>query len=102
MFDNRHICMTTQLYPMGTKLRRLNFRPRRPFPPFPPDQARRQGEVANLAFLQLGGRERAKAYLNNYDTDLGGRPLDIALATQEGCWRVQRAIMRMASSRPTD
>jgi len=87
---------------MGTKPRQLNFRPRRRSRPFPPDQARRQGEVANLAFLHLGGRERAMAFLNNYDTDLEGRPLDIAVASQEGCWRVQRAIMRMAASRSAD
>lgn len=94
--------MTAPLGPTNTKPRQLNFRPRRRSRPFPPDQARRQGEVANLAFLHLGGRERAMAFLNNYDTDLEGRPLEIAVASQEGCWRVRRAIMRLAASRSTD
>lgn len=42
------------------------------------------------------------AFLNNYDTDLEGRPLDIAVASQEGCWRVQRTILRLATSRSKD
>ncbi len=42
------------------------------------------------------------AFLNDHDTDLEGRPLDIAVASQEGCWRVQRAILRLVASRSRD
>jgi hypothetical protein len=89
--------MTT---PIATenKPRRLNFRPASRSRPIHPDQARRQGEIANLAFLHLGGRERALAFLNTYDTALEGRPIDIAVASQDGCWRVRRAILGMPAS----
>ncbi len=67
-----------------------------------PDQAKRQGEVANLAFLHLGGRESAMAFLNNHDAALEGRPIDVAIASQEGCWRVRSAIMRLSAARSAD
>jgi len=67
-----------------------------------PDRAKRQSDVASLAFLHLGGRDGAAAFLNNYDTDLEGRPIDIAIASDEGCGRVRRAIMRLAASRSPD
>jgi len=102
MFGDWHTRMIAPLDPTSTRPRRLDFWPRRRSRPFPPERARRQGEVANLAFLKLGGREGAMAFLNNYDADLEGRPLDIAVASQEGCWRVKRAILRLAALRSKD
>lgn len=99
---NRCARMTTPLDTTSARPRRLNFRPARRSRPYPPEQAKRQGEVANLAFLHLGGRERAMSFLNNYDANLEGRPLDIAIASVEGCWRVRRAILRLAASRSSD
>ena len=61
-----------------------------------PDAAKRQGEVVNLAFLLLGGRNRAMGFLNTYNERLEGRPLDIAVASTDGCYRVKGAIRRQA------
>jgi uncharacterized protein (DUF2384 family) len=60
------------------------------------DGARRQGEVTHLAFLLLGGRDAAVEFLNNPDVGLGGRPIDIAIASAEGAAAVTRAIRRLA------
>jgi hypothetical protein len=60
------------------------------------DAARRQGEVTHLAFLALGGRDAAVEFLNLPDSTLGGRPLDIAIASAEGAAKVTQAIRRLA------
>jgi hypothetical protein len=86
--------------PAPARPRHPAFRDRPRTAPLSRDQARRQGEVANLAFLYLGGREGAMAFLNGYDPDLEGRPLDLAIASANGSRRVRLAIMRIAAARP--
>ena len=60
------------------------------------DASRRQGEVTHLAFVALGGRDAAVEFLNLPDPTLGGRPIDIAIASAEGAARVTQAIRRLA------
>lgn len=62
------------------------------------EKAKRQGDVTSLAFLRLGGRDGAMAFLNNIDAELGGRPLDIAIASEEGCERVRQMILKRGSA----
>lgn len=54
-----------------------------------PDQASRQGQVATSAFRHFGGRDAAMAFLNDHDDALGGRPLDLAIASAEGLAMVE-------------
>ncbi len=65
----------------------------------PPADARRQGEITQLAFLLLG-RETAIAFLNTEHAGLGGRPLDLAIASDEGRNSVEAEIGRMAYVSP--
>ena len=65
----------------------------------PPADARRQGEITQLAFLLLG-REAAIAFLNTAHAGLGGRPLDLAIASDEGRNSVEAEIGRMAYASP--
>ena len=62
------------------------------------DQAKRQGDT-RLAFLLLG-REAAIAFLNTEHAVLGGRPLDVATADDEGRNCVEAEIGRMAYAEP--
>ncbi|MFT3966343.1 MAG: hypothetical protein QM690_10720 [Sphingobium sp.] len=55
------------------------------------EEAQRQGRCSTLAFLTLG-REGALLFLNAHDDALGGRPLDVAIASAEGLAAVERAI----------
>ena len=64
----------------------------------PADSAERQGRVTTLAWRLLGGRDEAMAFLNNHDEMLGGRPLDLAVASVEGCEAVERAIVAKAAA----
>lgn len=66
-----------------------------------PDDARRQGEITRLAFLLLG-RETAIAFLNTAHDGLGGRPLDLATASDAGRNSVEAEIGRLAYAAPGD
>jgi hypothetical protein len=63
------------------------------------DHAKRQGEITRLAFLLLG-RDAAIAFLNTEHTALGGRPLDLATASDEGRNSVEAEIGRLAYAAP--
>jgi uncharacterized protein (DUF2384 family) len=61
----------------------------------PPEDAKRQGEITRLAFLLLG-REAAIDFLNTAHAGLGGRPLDLAIASDAGRNSVEAELGRMA------
>lgn len=78
--------------------------PKRPFfksrfsgPQLSRDRAVRQGKVTHLAFSLLGGRDAAVAFLNTYNPSLGGRPLDLAMASQDGLTSMMGAIHLLAT-----
>ena len=77
----------------------LVFRPRRVA--MAPDAARRQGNISQLAFLLLGGRDPAIAFLNAENGELGGRPLALATASAEGYAQVAAAVRARESGAPS-
>ncbi|OWQ91769.1 DUF2384 domain-containing protein [Sphingopyxis witflariensis] len=72
--------------------------------PLAREDARRQGNISQLAWLTLGGtgtesaRDTAIAFLNTEHPELGGRPLAIATASDEGYARVATAIRAHAAA----
>lgn len=70
---------------------------RRPFTTvrLAPDVVQRQGQITAYAFLALG-RDRALGFMNVGDTSLGGRPLDVAMASVEGQRKVEALIDMLA------
>ena len=76
--------------------RRTNNYFRKRGTPLPPADARRQGDISQLAYLRMGGRDPAIAFLNSDHAALGGRPLDIATASAEGYVRVAGIIRASA------
>lgn len=56
-----------------------------------PAASRRQGETTRMAMMLLG-REAAIEFMNTHDVGLGGRPIDLAIASDEGRSRVERAL----------
>lgn len=81
--------------PTGDKGRSARFF-RKNRTPLPPGDAQRQGDISQLAFLTMGGRDPAIAFLNSDNAELGGRPLVVATASLEGFERVAAAIRSMA------
>ena len=56
-----------------------------------PAASRRQGETTRMAMMLLG-REAAIEFMNTHDVGLGGRPIDLAIASDEGRSRVELAL----------
>ncbi len=68
------------------------FRNRFAGPRLTPEEAARQGQASRLAFDALGKSDAVIAFLNTDDPELGGRPLDLAIASPEGLLSVERAL----------
>lgn len=63
-------------------------------PRLAPEEAARQGAAASHAFKILQDRDRVLAFLNGHDESLGGRPIDIAIASDEGLAAVTETLDR--------
>ena len=72
--------------------RTQRFRPRQSGPRLTADAAERQGRIVRLAFASFGGRDGAMAFLNARHETLGGRPVELAVASETGCAAVERMI----------
>lgn len=81
---------------------RLFFRPSKLASPLSKDVAKRQGQITSLAFALLGGRDAALTFLNGGNAALGGRPLDLAMASDKGYHLVEQAIHLSAASKTGD
>jgi hypothetical protein len=57
-----------------------------------PDEAQRQGAAARHAWSAFQDKDRVVAFLNGHDEELGGRPIDLAVASDAGLARVTDAI----------
>lgn len=64
-----------------------------------PEQADRQGRLARSAWTALGNRDAVVAFLNTHNDALGGRPLDLAVASAEGLTAVEEAMTARAAER---
>lgn len=82
----------------GAGAKRLYFRPSKLASPLSKDVAKRQGQITSLAFALLGGRDAALAFLNDGNDALGGRPLDLAMASDKGYRLVEQAIHLSAAA----
>lgn len=56
------------------------------------EQADRQGRLSRVAWDAWGDRDRVVAFLNGHDEALGGRPIDLAVGSDDGLAAVERAI----------
>ena len=65
--------------------------------PLAADKGERQGRAVNAARAAFGSTEAVLAFLNTPHPDLGGRPLDLALASDEGLAAVEAAIADQAA-----
>lgn len=77
--------------------RRMPFRRAQSGPKLSPDAAKRQGQVTTLA-LTLLGKDAALAFLNGFSQPLGGRPIDLAIASDSGMRRVETEIQSLVAA----
>lgn len=73
------------------------FRRNRSQPVLSREESFRQGRAVNAVQAALGDVEAVRAFLNCHHPVLGARPIDLAVASDEGLARVEAAI---AAARP--
>lgn len=73
------------------------FRKRFDGPRLSVEEAARQGRVARLAWEKMPAAGAAVAFLNTHDEGLGGRPIDLAVASDAGLRAVEEAIAARSS-----
>lgn len=61
-----------------------------------PEQLRRQNSVLQCAWRSLGTASPVIAFLNTHNEELGGRPLHLALESDEGLLRVEGLLGEIA------
>jgi len=66
-----------------------------------PEQLERQGRISRLAFEALRQPAEAITFLNTHHAALGGRPIDLAIASAEGLRDVERALSVLPGFGPT-
>jgi antitoxin Xre/MbcA/ParS-like protein len=80
--------------PAGAPIAR-SFRKYAPPSSLTPDQCRRQTGVLRAACEHLAPRGTAIAFLNSDNQKLGGKPLQLALDSEDGLLRVERLLASM-------
>lgn len=75
------------------------FRKARSIPRLAPDAQARQGRIVRAAQAALGTTDAVREFLNGDNPGLGGRPLDLAVASEAGLRRVETAIKAEAWAR---
>lgn len=61
------------------------------------ESARRQSDITRLA-MQVLGREAAIEFMNDISASLGGRPIDLAVASEDGLALAKAELERMKST----
>jgi uncharacterized protein (DUF2384 family) len=68
------------------------FRRNRSQPVLSREESVRQGRAVDVAQAALGDVEAVRAFLNCHHAALGARPIDLAVASDDGLARVEAAI----------
>lgn len=95
--------MTIEAEPMSppvdpAKSRTRTFRKYQPIVRFTPTQTRRQNDLLRCAWQSLKTKDAVIAFLNTHNKKLGGEPLALALASDEGLLRAETLLGQMRSS----
>ena len=76
----------------GADAPKPKFRRSRPMAKMPRENARRQGAIVTLAFMEFGDRDKAVSFLNTHNESIDARPLDMASESSEGFDKVSDLI----------
>lgn len=71
-------------------------------PTLSPDEGRRQGRAVRAAQSALGSVDAVRAFLNSHHDGLDGRPIDLAVASEDGLIAVEAAIASESGTRSAD
>jgi len=81
------------------------FRRSQPIIRFSPQQVSRQNDLIRCAWRNLATKEAVIAFLNTHCDELGGEPLSMAIASEQGLRDAEHILGRLsapASANPTN
>ena len=70
------------------------FRKSQPVVRFTPQQVNRQNALMRCAWENLPSKEAVIAFLNTHSKELGGEPLSLAIASEQGLRSVEEMLIR--------
>ena len=76
------------------------FRKNHTLPRLTREEMVRQGRIVNVAQAALADIVSVRAFLNSHHDGLGGRPIDLAVASEAGLLAAEAAIARHAGAPP--
>ena len=85
----------TSLDPEPRSLQTRTFRKSSPIVRFTADQSRRQNDLLRGAWRSFKSKDAVIAFLNTHNEDLGGEPLTLALASDDGPSSAERLLGEM-------
>jgi hypothetical protein len=71
------------------------FRKHQPVVRFTPQQIGRQNELMRSAWQNLATKEAVIAFLNTHSDELGGEPLSLAIASEQGLRSAEEMLVGM-------
>ena len=86
----------TSLEPKPSPQQTRRFRKYEPAVRFTPDQSRRQNVLLRGAWDSFKSKDAVIAFLNTYNADLGGEPLAIALASDDGLQSAEQLLASLS------
>ena len=73
------------------------FRRSQPIVRFTPQQVSRQNDLIRCAWRNLATKEAVIAFLNTHSEELGGDPLTLAIASEQGLRNAEQMLGRLAA-----
>jgi hypothetical protein len=70
------------------------FRRSQPLVRFTPQQVNRQNALMRCAWANLASKEAVIAFLNTHSKELGGEPLTLAIASEEGFRSAEKLLVQ--------
>ena len=74
------------------------FRRSQPLVRFTPQQVNRQNALMRCAWANLASKEAVIAFLNTHSEELGGEPLTLAIASDQGLRSAEEMLIRGPAS----
>jgi len=84
--------------PPETRQTRM-FRKSQPIIRFTPQQVSRQNDLIRCAWRNLATKDAVIAFLNTHSDELGGEPLSLAIASEQGLRNAEQMLGRLSAPR---
>ena len=88
---------TTKPEPTPEARQTRTFRRSQPTVRFSPQQVNRQNDLIRCAWRNLATKDAVIAFLNTHSDELGGEPLSLAIASDQGLQDAEQMLARLSA-----